>query len=112
MRPASRGARLARRYPILNAVPENERPGVVRAALRHPLLLLPAVAVALLLLPLYFEFAFRLTGIAAGPDNIFDLGKVGCVVLVPVIVAVPLLSRFVVPYFIGKEMHKRGFGQK
>ncbi|MDL2291099.1 hypothetical protein LJC09_03250 [Desulfovibrio sp. OttesenSCG-928-F20] len=109
MQRASRGARLVRRYPILGAVPENERPAVVRTALRHPLLLIPVLLTALLLLPLYFELAFNFLGVNVAPQSIFDLGKIGCAVLLPVIIAVPLLSRFVLPWFLRREMKKRGY---
>lgn len=112
MQRATKGERLARRYPVLASVPENERPALVRAALRHPLLLLPVLAAGLLLLPLYFEFAFSLLGVSGAPESVFDMGKIGCVVLVPVIIAVPLLSRFVVPCFLAREMKKRGYAPR
>lgn len=110
MQRASRGARLLRRYPVLAPVPEDERPAVVRAALRHPLLLIPCLGAALLLLPLYFDWMFALLGVGGAPENMFDFGKIGCAVLLPVIIAVPLLSRFVLPAFILRVMKKRGLG--
>lgn len=109
MQVASRGARLGRRYPILAQVPEDKRPEIVRAALRRPLLLLPVLLAALLLLPLYFDFAFARLGIGGAPQSIFDLGKIGCAMLLPVVIAVPLLSRFALPHFIAGEMKKRGY---
>lgn len=105
----SRGKRLLRRYPILKDVPEDERPALVRAALRHPLLLLPVVLVGVLLLPLYFNEIFLLLRIEQENNLLLKLTKYACSVLLPVIIAVPLLSRFVVPAFIRREMGKRGF---
>ncbi|MDR0338978.1 MAG: hypothetical protein LBH65_01735 [Desulfovibrio sp.] len=109
MQQSSRGRRLARRYPVLAPVPEDERPAVVRKALRHPLLLLPTLAVALVALPPYFDFALRFLNVTAQPESIFDLGKIGCAILVPVIIAAPLLSRLVLPSFILREMKNRGY---
>ena len=105
----SRGKRLLRRYPILKDVPEDERPALVRAALRHPLLLLPVMIAGLLLLPLYFNEIFLLLKIEQENNLLLKLTKYACAVLLPIIVAVPLLSRFVVPGFIRREMSKRGF---
>jgi len=109
MQRATKGERLARRYPVLEPVPEQERPALVRAALRHPFLLIPVLAVGIFALPPYFEMAFSWLGLGSAPESIYDMGKIGCVVLVPVIIAVPLLSRFVVPSFLAREMKKRGY---
>lgn len=101
--------RLTRRYPLLASVPEEERPGIVRAALRHPLLLLPLLALAIGLLPLYFQYVFALLGVETEPNQLLKMAKLGGAVLLPVCLAVPLLSRLVVPRFIRKEMRKRGY---
>lgn len=106
---SSRGKRLAGRYPVLSAVPEADRPAVVRAALRHPLLLLGIVGVGIGLLPLYFEFAFTLLRVEQEPNIMLKMTKMAGAVLLPVITAVPLLTRFVMPRFIVREMRKRGF---
>ena len=106
---ASRGKRLLRRYPVLKDAPEDERPSVVRAALRHPLLLLPFIAAALALLPLYFNEMFALLGVEQEQNMLMKLTKTACVMLVPIVIAVPLLSRFIVPAFIRREMIKRGY---
>lgn len=108
----SRGKRLERRYPILKDVPEDERPAVVRAALRHPLLLFPFLVAALLLLPLYFNEMFSLFGVERESDMLLKMTKYAVIVLIPIIIAVPLLSRLVVPSFIRKEMIKRGYLEK
>lgn len=105
----TRGQRLGKRYPILRDVPEDERPAIVRAALRHPLLLLLVVGVGLLLLPLYFEAMFNFLGIAHEENMGLFLCKMAGTALLPALLAVPLLSRFVVPGFIAREMRKRGF---
>ena len=105
----SRGQRLLRRYPVLKDVPEDERPALTRAALRHPLLLLPMLLGGLLLLPLYFNEIFALLRIEQESNMLLKLTKYACSVLLPIVVAVPLLSRFIVPWFIRREMIKRGF---
>ena len=105
----SRGKRLLRRYPVLKDVPEDERPALTRAALRHPLLLLPLLVGGLILLPLYFNEMFALLRIEQEPNVPLKLAKYACSVLLPVVLAVPLLSRFIVPWFIRREMRKRGF---
>ncbi|MDL2267548.1 hypothetical protein LJC46_06135 [Desulfovibrio sp. OttesenSCG-928-G15] len=104
----TRGERLARRYPILAGVPEAERPAIARAALRNPLLLLIVLGGGLLLLPLYFDFAFRFLGVEAEQNMMMQLTKLAGSVLLPIAIVVPLLSRFVVPAFIRREMIKRG----
>ena len=106
---ASRGKRLARRYPLLNGVPEEERPAIVRAALRHPLVLLLVVGGGLLGLPLYLGQMFVLLGVEQEPVFLVKLAKFAVIVLLPIMVAVPVLSRFVLPRFIRREMRKRGY---
>lgn len=106
---ASRGKRLAKRYPVLASVPEDERPAIVRAALRHPLVLVLVLGVGLLLLPLYFDWIFTLLGVEAEQDLLLKIAKLGGAVLLPCVLAVPLLGRFVIPVFIKKEMRKRGY---
>ena len=108
----SRGKRLLRRYPMLAPVPENERPAVVRAAIRHPVVLILVLGGGLLLLPLYFDWIFRLLGVENETNLMLQLAKLGGAVLAPCILAVPLLSRFVIPAFIRREMKKRGYGDK
>jgi len=104
-----RGRRLLKRYPVLASVPEDERPAIVRAALKSPVVLLLVVGGGLLLLPLYFNFAFAFLHIGEEPNLIFTLAKLGAVVLLPLCIAVPLLSRFLLPVFIRREMKKRGY---
>lgn len=113
-RPAapSRGRRLLRRYPALAPVPEDERPAVVRAAIRHPAVLILVLGIGLLLLPLYFDWVFRLLRVEQEANLMLWIAEVGGAVLVPCIVAVPVLSRFVIPVFIRREMKKRGYGGK
>ena len=106
---ASRGKRLARRYPLLNSVPEEERPAIVRAALRHPLVLLLVLGGGLLGLPLYLGHMFTLLGLEQEPEFLIKLAKFAGIILLPIMVAVPLLSRFVLPRFIRREMRKRGY---
>ena len=110
--PASRGKRLLRRYPVLAPVPEDERPAVVRASLRHPAVLLLVLGGGLLLLPLYFDWAFRLLGVESESNLMLQMAKLGGAVLAPCILAVPLLSRFVIPIVIRREMKKRGYGNE
>lgn len=107
--PSSRGKRLLRRYPLLAPVPEDERPAVVRAALRHPVILLLLIGGALLLLPLYFEFVIAFFAIAEERDNILMLAKLGVAVLLPAGLIVPLFSRLLLPFFIRREMERRGY---
>ena len=109
---SSRGERLLRRYPILAPVPENERPGIVRASLRNPVVLLLIVGGGLLLLPQYFKFAFAFLGLEQERDMIFMIAKFAGVVLLPLCIAVPLLSRFLMPFFIRREMEKRGYSAR
>ena len=111
MASASRGKRLARRYPILNSVPEDARPAVVRAALKHPLVILLVVGGGLLGLPLYLNAMFGLLGVEREPALLLKLVKFAGVILLPVVVAVPVLSRFVLPPIIRREMRKRGYGE-
>ena len=106
---ASRGKRLARRYPLLNSVQEEERPAIVRAALRHPLVLLLVLGGGLLGLPLYLGHMFNLLGLEQEPEFLIKLAKFAGIILLPIMVAVPLLSRFVLPRFIRREMRKRGY---
>lgn len=112
MATSARGQRLLKRYPILKDVPEGERPLVVRTALRHPLLLIPFILVALLVLPIYFKEMFELLGVHEEPEAMLMMAKYAVVVLIPIAVAVPLLSRFVVPHFIRKTMVKLGYAEK
>ena len=111
MATTSRGKRLARRYPVLLGVPEDERPAVVRSALRHPLVLLLVVGGGMLLLPFYMKEMFELLRIEQETMFLLKLAKLGGIVLLPVVVAVPLLSHFVLPRFILREMRKRGYGE-
>lgn len=105
----TRGERLGRRYPILSSVPVDERPAIVRAALRNPILLVGVVGFCLLLLPLYFDFAFRLLGVEQEGNQMLLLAKLAGSVLAPILLLVPILSRFVVPGFLRREMKKRGY---
>lgn len=105
----TRGERLLKRYPILKNVPDSERPSVVRTALRHPLLLVPFLAVGLLLLPLYFNEMFLLFKVEEETEAMLKMTKFAVIVLIPIIITVPLLSRLVVPGFIKREITKRGY---
>ena len=105
----SRGARLARRYPQLKDVPEAERPAIVRAALMNPIVLLAFIAVGLLVLPHYLFMAFAVLGVEQEPNLLFKLAKLAGIALVPIMLAVPLLTKYVMPRFIRKEMIKRGY---
>ena len=107
----SRGKRLARRYPVLLSVPEDERPAVVRSALRHPLVLLLIVGGGMLLLPFYMREMFELLRVEQETVFLFKLAKLGGIILLPLVVVVPLLSHFVLPRFIIKEMRKRGYSE-
>ena len=104
-----RGRRLLKRYPVLAPVPEHERAAIVGAALRNPVVLLLIVGGALLLLPPYFHFAFDFLRIGEELNVIFTLAKLGAVLLLPLCIVVPLLSRFLLPVFILREMKKRGY---
>lgn len=106
----SRGKRLLRRYPVLAPVPEDERPAIVRAVIRHPALLIPVFGAGLLLLPLYFDWAFRLLQVEQETNPLLQIAKIGGVVIAPCAVAVPLLTRCIIPTFIRREMKKRGYG--
>ena len=105
----TRGKRLLKRYPLLEPVPEEERSAVVRAALRHPLLIVPFILVALLVLPLYFNEMFALFKVKEETEAMLMMAKYAVIVLIPIVIAVPLLSRLIVPGFIKKEMTKRGY---
>lgn len=105
----TRGERLARRYPVLRKVPENERPVIVRAALRHPLMLLLVVGGGMLLLPLYFRKMLGLIAMDGQHNLLLQFAFYAGIVLLPVLVAVPLLTRFVLPRILRKEMIKRGY---
>ncbi len=107
----SRGRRLARRYPVLNSVPEDERPAIVRAALRHPLVLLLVLGVGLLVLPLYLGGMIALLGVEEEQVVLLKLAKFAGIILLPIVLAVPVLSRFVLPRFIRQEMRKRGYAE-
>ncbi|MCL1939739.1 MAG: hypothetical protein FWG04_03660 [Desulfovibrionaceae bacterium] len=109
---SSRGQRLLRRYPILAPASENERSSIVGASLRNPLVLLLVLGGGLLLLPPYFHFAFAFLRVEQEPDTIFKMAKLGAAVLLPLCIAVPLLSRFVLPFFIRREMEKRGYSAR
>ena len=104
-----RGRRLLKRYPVLAPVPENERSAIVGAALRNPVVLLLVVSGGFLLLPRYFTFAFAFLRIGEEPNAIFMIAKLGAAVLLPLCIFVPLLSRFLLPFFIRREMEKRGY---
>ncbi len=110
MRERSRAARLARRYPVLASVPPEERARMVRTALRHPLILLLVVGLGLLGLPPYLRFMFDLLGVESEPNLLFMLAKTALTILIPIAVAVPLLTRFVMPRFLLKAMASQGYG--
>lgn len=105
----SRGKRLARRYPLLAVAPEDERPAIMRAVLRHPLILLLLFGGGLLLLPLYLGEMFTLLQVEQEANFFLKLAKLAGIVFLPVIALVPLLTRFVLPPFIRKELRKRGY---
>lgn len=107
---STRAMRLLKRYPMLETVPESERPAVVRAALLNPVLLVALVGVCFLLLPPYFKFAHELLDILHETNPLLLASKTGGTVLAPCLVIVPLLTRFVVPVFIRRQMKKRGYG--
>lgn len=109
MRERSRETRLARRYPILASVPAGERARIVRAALRHPVVLMLVLGLGLLGLPPYLRFMFDLLGVESDPNLLLMLAKIAGTVLIPIAVAVPLLTRFVMPHFIRKAMIAQGF---
>lgn len=109
MRERSRATRLARRYPVLASVPPEERARMVRLALRHPLILLLVVGLGLLALPPYLRFMFDLLGVESDPNLLLMLAKIALTILIPIAVAVPLLTRFVMPRFILKAMASRGY---
>jgi len=106
---SSRGRRLLRRYPILAPAPENERAAIVSASLRNPIVLLLVAGGGLLLLPQYFNFALTFLRFGEEPNALLTLAKLGAAALLPLCIAVPLLSRFVLPVFIRREMEKRGY---
>lgn len=105
----TRGKRLVRRYPVLESVPEDDRPAIVRASLRNPLVLVLVFGVGLLGLPVYFDFAFAFLRVDQETDMLLKMAKFAGAVLLPICIAVPLLSRFVIPQFIKREMRKRGY---
>lgn len=109
MSSSARGKRLLNRYPILKHAPEDERPAIVRAALRHPLFIIPFVVVALLVLPLYFNEMFALFKVHEETEAMLLMAKYAGIVLLPIVVAVPVLSRLATPHFIKKELAKRGY---
>lgn len=106
---SERGKRLLRRYPLLAQAPDGERAAIVRAALRHPVVLFVVVGGGLLLLPLYFDVAFSVLRIETEGETFMKLFKIGAAVLAPLCVLAPLLSRFLMPLFIRREMAKRGY---
>ncbi len=105
----TRGKRLLRRYPLLANAPEEERPAIVRAALRNPLLLIPFLALGLLFLPLYFDRMFLLLNMDQDMNLSLRIAKFGGMALLPILILVPALTRYVMPYFLRKEMAKRGY---
>jgi hypothetical protein len=105
----TRGMRLARRYPVLKGVPEGERPEIVRKVLRHPKFLVPMILLAVLILPLYFDVMFRNFGVHGAPVDLFWMAKVASIMLVPICICVFFLTRYVVPWFLKKEMIRRGY---
>ena len=107
----SRGKRLARRYPLLSSVPEEERPAIVRTALRHPLVLLLLIGGGLLALPPYLSQMFTLLSVEQEPVLLLKLSKFAAVILLPIILVVPVFSRFVLPRFIRRELRKRGYNE-
>jgi len=107
--PSSRGKRLLRRYPMLASAPEHERPAIVRAALRNPVVLLLVVGGGFLLLPLYFHVAFAFLRLGEELNALMTLVKLAAAALLPLCIAVPLLSRFLLPFFIRREMEQRGY---
>lgn len=109
---SSRGKRLLARYPVLAPVPEAKRPEVVRAALRHPIVLLLVLGGGLLLLPVYFGFAFSFLKVAQETDIILKTAKLAASIVIPLCIIVPLLSHFLIPHFIRREMRKRGYDGK
>ena len=101
--------RLALRYPVLKSVPPGERRAIVRAAFASPAILLFLFAAALVILPRYLEFAFTWLDIEREQNMLFQLGKAGLVMLLPVCTLVPLLTKFLMPRGIRKAMRKRGY---
>lgn len=108
MRP-SRAKRLARRYPLLRDIPEDERAGIVREALKSPLVLVPLLGGGLLLLPLYLQYMFALLGVETEQNLLLMLAKVLGTALVPILVIVPLFTRFIMPRCIRKVLQRRGY---
>lgn len=105
----SKGKRLLRRYPILAPVPEEERAKVVRAALRNPLVMVIIGCLGFFILPPYFKFALQFLRVEEDPVLLMQLAKVGAAVILPIAVAVPLLSHYVMPYFLRTELKKQGY---
>lgn len=105
-----RAERLARRYPLLRSVPPEERAGIVRGALKSPLVLIPLLGGGLLLLPMYLQYMFTLLGVDREPNLLLFLAKILGSALVPLLVAVPVFSRLIMPRCIRKAMRKRGYG--
>ncbi len=105
-----RQERLARRYPLLRDVPPQERSALVRAAILHPLVLGAAGLFAFLLLPPYVDRMFYLLDLQSEASPLLFLAKVGGVVLLPLCLLVPLLTKVLMPYRLRSVMRKRGFG--
>lgn len=104
-----REEKLARRYPILRQVPGPERAGIVREALRNPLFIIVFIVLALGAGPFYLEYAFALLDMPHGENMLVQLAKMGSVILLPICILVPVLTRLVMPRTIRKVMLKRGY---
>ncbi len=104
-----REQRLARRYPALQNVPPTERQAIVRGALIHPVVLGTVLAFGLLILPDYLALSLRILNIENEPNSLIMIAKTGLMMLLPLCILTPILTKLVMPLFIRKAMQKRGY---
>ena len=101
----SKAERLARAYPLLRALPPEERHGIARAAFFSPFVLAVFLSFWILLVPPYFWVALKL--LDSEHTKNFKTLKLCFITLLPVFSGVVLLRAFLMPRAITKILAAR-----
>jgi hypothetical protein len=81
----------------------------MRAAILHPLILGPILLFSLILIPPYLNLLAPVLNVEQEANLALKLGKYLLLILPPTVLAIFLLTRFLMPLVLRKVMLKRGF---
>ncbi len=109
MKMHSRAERLTRRFPDLAAAPAEERPGIVRKAMWHPVVVVFLLVCSAGILPPYLQFMFEWLKVESEQNMLLALAKTAAITFIPVISITHVLGRWVMPRLIRSILTRRGY---